>query len=962
MADLFMHTDWRGSKMLISIIISILLSQTNLISWPVNNHFPYRGYGDYNGIAEFHTGLDFRARPIEEVSVPSPGQEHYVVEVYDQAGIDNVIVVLSPGPNAADIGWAYEHMDYSLHPADLPQDGDVLPSSQTTLTTCTPANGDEPQHVHLARNDEWKWNPLSEGESFLVQNNPYNLFLDLDIGISIYDYPEFTSVENYAGGETGIVFMQDESSNALSRDDIFGRVDMLVSLVNRFWFVEPEDQDYCSVGAIRYRILEWNDYEEQFEPTYECDWRIVFDMLGFLPGALDDIQPLSDEFLRIYIWTPSKYDNVQCITNCGTLNNVTNCLDNVWVNLYDRALDYAEGQYCRGAWDTRIGDQIRADCNRAAWFKDGRYAIEVEAISQGSRFSLVDTLPVTSFSDNLDDRGNTSEIIVDNYWPFISGLWLYDINEEEYNMLWSAICYFSNYNDPDPIPGPDRYWSYIGELYLPTSYDSKLGVVVTTSEDVEFSETGISLHLETEVGDTKTWEALVTFSLDEWNRQLFVPGLDEDFALYTSGIAPVSWPEEYMGRIVATLVIDDNELAVDLAGNPLDMEPLTWMSPNDSITGDPDQAELEDIPFEVSHEWGTAENYYPVYGDGWGWIGPDAWIQGYAEDRVVDVFIDQPKYQFDGSVIGTTWIGPDAWIQGYAEDRVVDVFIDQPKHPYDRFMGDCPWLCGFWVLRNDDTGSAIFGYAGTVGAYTVDCFGDITSSFDVLSGEEVKPVQAGATACDGKVGWIAFANNRPHSISWIRYTDLYVAACNTENGEHELFYIDTGISWYFWPIERDTRGQGWSRIIPTGINDNGDLTFDAHVAEEYGVPWVVTEYTILCPWSFTEDCSSSENDNSCTIEEIEVNKLIIEHPFPNPASGSVTVNFLLSCSASMKIAIYDLSGRIVYEYAQDDYPAGSHSVQWLLASNSGLRVPSGIYLVHFESTDFVETQRLVIID
>lgn len=942
--------------MITSIVLSILLFQTNIISWPVSYHFPYRGYGDNNGIAEFHTGLDFQACIMELVFVPSPGQEHYVVEVYDQAGIDNVIVVLSPGPDSSETGWAYEHLDYSSPLINPPSQGDVLLSSTTTLTTCMPANGDEPQHVHLARYDDWKWNEYQPGEWHLVQNSLYNVFMDLDIGITMYDYPVFTSVENYTGGETGIVFMPDESTiDPLSRDRIFGRVDMLVSVANRFWFVEPEDQDNCSVGAIRYRILEWNRWEEQFEPTYECDWRIVFDMLGFLPGALDMINPYTDEFLRIYKWTPSKYDNVQCITNCGTLNNVTDCLDNVWVNLYNRALDYAAGQYCRGAWDTRIGGQIRADCNKDAWFKDGRYAIEVEAISQGSRFSLIDTLPVTSFSDNLDDRGNTSEIIVDNYWPFISGLWLYDIHEEEYNILWSAICYFSNYNDPDPIVGPDRYWSYISDLYIPTSGDSKLGVVVTTSEDVEFSETGISLHLEAEVGDLMTWEDDIIFSLDEWNRQLFVPGLDEDFALYTSGIAPVSLPEVYMGRIVATLIIDDNELAVDLAGHPLDMDPLTWMSPNDSLTGDYDQDELEDIPFEVSHEWGTAQDYISV------------------------------------AMGGVSWIGPDAWIQGYAEDCVVDVYIDPPMYQWDFLFGDCPWLCGFWVLMNDNDLSAPFGYTGTAGAYTVDCFGNITSSFEVLYGEEIKPqIYGGEIACDGKVGWIGFANNRPYTgnnaIFDVRYADLYVAACNTENGEHKLYYIDTG---YSWCQPRDTHEElplneglstvmtgstqiqagstrnpmGWSNIVFKGINDNGDVTFDAYVYENIGDPDpVITEYTRFCPWSFDEDCSSFENDNSCTIEEIEVNKLIIEHPFPNPASGSVTVNFHLSCSASMKIAIYDLSGRIVYEYAQNDYPTGSHSVQWLLETNTGLRVPSGIYLVYLESTDFVETQRIVIID
>lgn len=66
--------------------------------------------------------------------------------------------------------------------------------------------------------------------------------------------------------------------------------------------------------------------------------------------------------------------------------------------------------------------------------------------------------------------------------------------------------------------------------------------------------------------------------------------------------------------------------------------------------------------------------------------------------------------------------------------------------------------------------------------------------------------------------------------------------------------------------------------------------------------------------------------------------------------------------SSVSITVYDLSGRIVYNYAQGDYSAGAHNVSWSLITNSGNRVPSGMYLVHFESTNLNETHRLVVID
>jgi hypothetical protein len=125
---------------MLSIMILVAAAiQSMYINWPVCEMAPFRGYGDYNSYSEFHTGLDFRARPGETVSVPHPGKSHYVVQI-EYTTLNDVIVVLSPGNTPSTTGWAYEHLDYS---AGIPfSEGDVLSGAVTNLTTCKPQSGD----------------------------------------------------------------------------------------------------------------------------------------------------------------------------------------------------------------------------------------------------------------------------------------------------------------------------------------------------------------------------------------------------------------------------------------------------------------------------------------------------------------------------------------------------------------------------------------------------------------------------------------------------------------------------------------------------------------------------------------------------------------------------------------------------------------------------------------------------
>mgnify|MGYP006415698875 CR=1 FL=1 len=89
--------------------------------------------------------------------------------------------------------------------------------------------------------------------------------------------------------------------------------------------------------------------------------------------------------------------------------------------------------------------------------------------------------------------------------------------------------------------------------------------------------------------------------------------------------------------------------------------------------------------------------------------------------------------------------------------------------------------------------------------------------------------------------------------------------------------------------------------------------------------------------------------------------------FPNPFNPSVTIPFALPLESDVSIDIYNVMGQRVRSLQSANIKAGFHSVQWNSLTDSGRKVPSGMYIVRMnaksthEKKMFQKSQKIVLL-
>ena len=131
------------------------------------------------------------------------------------------------------------------------------------------------------------------------------------------------------------------------------------------------------------------------------------------------------------------------------------------------------------------------------------------------------------------------------------------------------------------------------------------------------------------------------------------------------------------------------------------------------------------------------------------------------------------------------------------------------------------------------------------------------------------------------------------------------------------------------------------------------LTYDAGVTSNDAAPKSSFPY-VAAPWAGTHNCDCNNNTtarSTTNVDEIQMKKvpstgLGLSSPemnlstYPNPGTSNNTIRYSVNVPSQIKIAVYDMQGKLVKLLADKNHEAGVYNVQWDMSKLSG-----GTYVV-----------------
>jgi hypothetical protein len=129
-------------------------------------------------------------------------------------------------------------------------------------------------------------------------------------------------------------------------------------------------------------------------------------------------------------------------------------------------------------------------------------------------------------------------------------------------------------------------------------------------------------------------------------------------------------------------------------------------------------------------------------------------------------------------------------------------------------------------------------------------------------------------------------------------------------------------------------------------NAAGDELYAAWAANGRSAPVVMQQVTV--PVNVTVDVAP----------EPDVIAFELQRSAPNPFRAATRIAYAVARSTPVRIAVYDVRGRLVRVLVDETRPPGRYHVDWNGRDTAGGQVAAGVYLVHYEAGDKTFTQRV----
>jgi len=130
---------------------------------------------------------------------------------------------------------------------------------------------------------------------------------------------------------------------------------------------------------------------------------------------------------------------------------------------------------------------------------------------------------------------------------------------------------------------------------------------------------------------------------------------------------------------------------------------------------------------------------------------------------------------------------------------------------------------------------------------------------------------------------------------------------------------------------------------------------------------------IYSTWHFFEGSQNDgiwanvlDFDNPVGVDSPEIENQVpkifkLNQNYPNPFNPETTIEYELPYQSFILLKIYNMLGQEVRTLVKEHQQAGVKTVIWNGESNTGMQVPSGIYIYRMEADRFVKTQKMILI-
>jgi len=88
--------------------------------------------------------------------------------------------------------------------------------------------------------------------------------------------------------------------------------------------------------------------------------------------------------------------------------------------------------------------------------------------------------------------------------------------------------------------------------------------------------------------------------------------------------------------------------------------------------------------------------------------------------------------------------------------------------------------------------------------------------------------------------------------------------------------------------------------------------------------------------------------------------IALEQNYPNPFNPSTTISYRLNQSDHVRLAVYDISGRLVNLLVDEDQQSGKYSVNWNTVTGQSAQLASGIYCARLTVGNEVAAMKMLL--